>query len=59
MTLEMKLKEIEQEAFEQGIKQGMIKQIKTLKRLNIKMEEIIKIIKEDYNISEEEIKKYL
>ena len=55
MTLEMKLKEIEQEAFEQG----MIKQIKTLKRLNIKMEEIIKIIKEDYNISEEEIKKYL
>ena len=52
-----------QEAFEdgmkQGIEQGIVKQINTLKRLNIKIEEIIKIIKEDYNITEEEIKKYL
>ena len=37
----------------------MIKQIKTLKKFNINEDEIIKAIKEDYNVEEKEIRKYL
>ena len=48
-----------QEGFEEGRLDGMIKQIKTLKKFNINEDEIIKAIKEDYNVEEKEIKKYL
>ena len=48
-----------QEGFEEGRLDGMIKQIKTLKKFNINEDEIIKAIKEDYNVEEKEIRKYL
>lgn len=60
MTLEMKLKKVSEETFEDGfkdgVKQGMIKQIKSLKEFGIESSKIISKIKEDYNISEEEVK---
>ena len=49
----------QEEAFEKGLKQGMIKQINTLKKLNISNDEIIKLVSLDYNVSKDEIKKYL
>lgn len=55
MTLLMK----EQEKFEEGLQQGMIKQIKALKKYNIGEKEIIKTIINDYCVTEEEVKKYL
>ena len=48
-----------QEAFEEGKLEGMIKQINALKEFGIENNKIISKIKEDYNITEEEIKKYL
>ena len=55
MTLLMK----EQEKFEEGLQQGLIKHIKSLKKYNIDDKEIIKTIVKDYEITEEEVKKYL
>ena len=48
-----------QEGFEAGKLEGMIKQINALKEFGIENNKIISKIKEDYNITEEEIKKYL
>ena len=71
MTLLMREQEIAEENFEQGmakgIEQGMAKgivqsiykQIKILKDLRIEESIIIEKITEEFNISEEEIKKYL
>ena len=60
----MKLFLLEQDIFEQGkqegVKQGMIiSQVKILKEFNVCKSDIIKRIKEEFNLSEEEAKKYL
>ncbi len=64
MTLLMREREIAEENFqkgiEKGIEKGMItKQIEMLKRFNVPKEDIIKEIEADYNITKEEIEKYL
>ena len=59
MTLLMREREIAEENFEQGIKQGMIKQIKSLQKFGISNDKIIIEIKDNYGLEEEEIKKYL
>lgn len=59
MTFEMKLKEIAEENFEDGLEQGMIKQIKALKSFDIPDEKIIAKIIEDYYVSQDVVKKYL
>ena len=43
---------------EEGIEIGMVNQIKALKKY-VDKEELINIVKEDYNVSREEIEKYL
>ncbi len=48
-----------EDGFQDGVKQGMIKQIRSLKEFGIENSKIISKIKEDYNVTEEEIKKYL
>lgn len=49
-----------QEGVKQGIQQGMIiSQVKILKEFNVCKSDIIKRIKEEFNLSEEEAKKYL
>lgn len=59
MTLEMKLKEVSQGAFEDGLKQGIKGMIKLLKDLSYNTNDIIKNISKSMNIPEEEVKKYL
>lgn len=63
MTLLMREREIAEENFEQGkqegIQQGMLKQIKSLQKFGISNDKIIIEIKDNYGLKEEEIKKYL
>ena len=59
MTLLMKEQEKFEEGLQQGLQQGLIKHIKSLKKYNIDDKEIIKTIVKDYEITEEEVKKYL
>lgn len=63
MTLLMREKEIAEENFEKGIKEGMkegiINQVRILKEFNISKKEIIERIVRDYKITEEEAKTYL
>ena len=56
MTLEMKLKEVSEEAFEDGLKQGVEGMVKLLKDLSYSTNDIIKNISKSLNISEEEVK---
>ncbi|WP_250278598.1 Rpn family recombination-promoting nuclease/putative transposase [[Clostridium] colinum] len=63
MTLLMREQEIAEENFakgiKEGIKEGIIKEIKLLKEFGVKEEEIIKRIMLDYNLTKEEAIKYL
>ena len=63
MTLLMREQEIAEENFakgiKEGIKEGIINQIKLLKEFKVSNEEIIKRIMLDYGITREEVIKYL
>ena len=59
MTILMREKEIAEENFQKGIREGLNNQIKSLKKFNIPDNEILKTIMEDYNLTEEEAKTYL
>ena len=48
-----------QQGIKQGVQQGIKYEIKALKKFGIKEEDIIKTIKEDYNLTDEEVKEYL
>ena len=48
-----------QEGFQEGLKQGILKQIEMLKEFNFSREDIITRIKKDYNLTTEEIEKLL
>lgn len=47
------------EGMKQGIKQGIINQVKILKEFNVSEDDIVKRIKKDFGLSEEEAKEYL
>ena len=63
MTLLMREQEIAEENFakgiKEGIKEGIINQIKLLKEFKVSNEEIIKRIMLDYGVTKEEVIKYL
>lgn len=48
-----------EEGMKEGIKQGIINQVKTLKEFNVSKVDIIRRIKEDFGLSEDEVKEYL
>lgn len=59
MLMKLKEMDIARDNYSKGKLEGMIKQINALKDFNIPYDKIINKIIEDYNVTEDEVKKYL
>lgn len=59
MLMKLKEMDIARDNYSKGKLEGMIKQINALKDFNIPYDKIISKIIEDYNVTEDEVRKYL